>query len=80
MSNLETQDFVALRTSITSHRSYCLVELAERNTRDIFHEKFSKINIIALSNLLILRILSLIKNFSEDKPFIIPVIVMAALY
>ena len=39
MSGLETQDFVALRTSC-SIDIYCLEELAEKNARGIFYERF----------------------------------------
>ena len=50
MSGLKTRDFVS---------RYYLKELAEKDTREIFYEKFCKINIIFLTNVSILRIRSL---------------------
>ena len=56
-------------------------ELAEKDTREIFYEKFCKIN-----NLLNHRLdfkdskPNPWKSFSEDVPLIAPVITMAALY
>ena len=54
-----------------SHIRYCLVELAEKDTREIFHGKFSKINIIFLTNVSILRILSLILEKTSEKMYVL---------
>ena len=52
------------------HRRYCLVELDEKDTREIFLEKFCKMNIIFLTNVSILRILSLILEKSSKKMYL----------
>ena len=70
MSDIKTQDFVALRTSC-SIRRYCFEELAEKETREIFYEKVCKINIIFLTNVSILRILSLIPEQISQKMYLL---------
>ena len=78
MPGFKTRDFVALRTSCSVR--YCLEELAEQDTMEIFYE-FCKISIIFLTNLDFKDSKpNSWKSFSEDVPFIAPVIAMAALY
>ena len=60
MSGLKTRDFVS---------RYYLKELAEKDTREIFYEKFCKINIIFLTNVSILRIRSLILKNASQKMY-----------
>ena len=68
MSGLKTRDFIAWRTSC---RGYCLMELAEKDTKEIFHEKICKINMIFLTNVLILTILRPILEKRSQKMYLL---------
>ena len=82
MSDLKTRAFVALRTSVA--QTLLFEELAEKDAREICHEKVCKIYIIFLTNVSILGILSLILENVSQKMYlrrcIAPDIAMAALY
>ena len=52
MFGLETHDFIALITSCSIEK-VVFTELAERDPRNIFLEKFCKVNIISSANILI---------------------------
>ena len=53
------------------HRRHFLEELAEKDTREIFYKKFCKINIIFLTSVSILRILSLIIEKVSQKMYLL---------
>ena len=59
MSSLKTRDFVNW------------VELAEKDAGEVFHEKIYEINIIFLTNVSILRILSLILEKVSQKMYLL---------